>query len=218
LYVGTGNAYHQPAAATTDSILALDARSGRLLAYHQATKGDVWNETKNVAAGPDADFGASPQLLTGPGGRALVGEGQKSGIYWAFDRRTLEPVWHTTVGPGAFIGGILGSTAYDGTRIYGPNTPGGEVWSLTTAGSLAWVSADGGPLHFSPVTVANGVLYSTDMSDLLTARDAATGLVLARLPLGAPSWGGVAVAGGYVFAVTGTEGGSGWVVAYRARQ
>jgi outer membrane protein assembly factor BamB len=50
LYVGTGNAYHPPAAATTDSLLALDARTGRLLAHHQATAGDVWNETHNIAA------------------------------------------------------------------------------------------------------------------------------------------------------------------------
>jgi outer membrane protein assembly factor BamB len=65
--------------------------------------------------------------------------------------------------------------------------------------------------------VANGVVYSTDMSGLLTARDASTGIPLAHLPLGGPSWGGVAVAGGYVFAVTGTQGGSGYVVAFRPR-
>jgi outer membrane protein assembly factor BamB len=67
------------------------------------------------------------------------------------------------------------------------------------------------------VSVANGVVYSTDMSGLLTARDASTGVVLARLPLGGASWGGVSIAGGYVFAVTGIEGGSGYVVAYRPR-
>jgi hypothetical protein len=42
-------------------------------------------------------------------------------------------------------------------------------------------------------------------------------VVIARLPIGGPSWGGVAIAGGYVFAVTGIEGSSGWVVAYRPR-
>jgi hypothetical protein len=39
--------------------------------------------------------------------------------------------------------------------------------------------------------------------------------VLAKLPLGAPAWGGVSIARGTVFAVTGMQGDSGSVVAYR---
>ena len=215
LYIGTGNAYHAPAAPTTDAMVALSTRTGRIVAHRQVTAGDVWNETSNITAGPDADFGASPQLIRSPQGALLVGDGQKSGTYWAFARRGLKPAWNTTIGPGAFIGGVVGSTAYDGTRIYGPNTPAGEIWGLGTDGRLAWVSSDGGPLHFGPVSVANGVVYSSDMDGVLTARDAGTGVALAHLPLGGPSWGGVAIAGGYVFAVTGIEGSSGWVVAYR---
>jgi polyvinyl alcohol dehydrogenase (cytochrome) len=218
LYVGTGNAYHKPAADTTDAVLALDARSGRIVAKRQATADDVWNGTEGRANGPDYDFGASVNLVRGAGGRKLVGAGQKSGTYWAFDRRTLAPVWSAMTGPGApSVGGIVGSTASDGRRVYGPDTPAGEVWALDLAGSMAWVSSDAGPLQFSPVSVANGVVYTTDMSTHLTARDAGTGVVLAKLPLGAPSWGGVAIAGGSVFAVTGTQGSGGYVVAYRPR-
>jgi polyvinyl alcohol dehydrogenase (cytochrome) len=88
LYVGTGNAYHEPAADTTDAILALDARSGRIVDHFQATPNDVWNGTTNFFTGPDHDFGASPNLFTGRNGRKLVGEGQKSGAYWAVDRAT----------------------------------------------------------------------------------------------------------------------------------
>jgi polyvinyl alcohol dehydrogenase (cytochrome) len=217
LYVGTGNAYHAPSASTTDSILALDARRGRVRAHFQATAGDVWNATEGAANGPDADFGSSPNLIAGPHGEGLVGVGQKSGTYWAVDRRTLKPAWSAVVGAGSQVGGIVGSTAYDGTRIYGPDTPGGEVWALSRAGQQSWASSDGGPLHFSPISAANGVVYSTDMSGHLTARDAGTGVVLAKLPLGSPSWGGVAVAGGSVFAVTGSQTGSGWIVSYRVR-
>ena len=218
LYVGTGNAYHAPAADTTDAVLALDARTGTIVGHRQATAGDVWNGTEGRANGPDYDFGASLNLVQAGDGRKLVGAGQKSGVYWTFDRSTLEPVWSATTGAGVpSVGGIVGSTASDGHRIYGPDTPGGEVWALDLAGNGAWVSTDGGPLHFSPVSVANGVVYSTDMSGHLTARDATTGVVLAKLPLGAPSWGGVAIAGGYVFAVTGTQNTSGYVVAYRPR-
>jgi polyvinyl alcohol dehydrogenase (cytochrome) len=215
LYVGTGNAYHEPAADTTDAMLALDARSGRILDHFQATPNDVWNGTTNLFTGPDHDFGASANLFAAPDGRLLVGEGQKSGTYWAVDRATMEPTWEAFTGPGSFVGGIIGSTAYDGQRIYGPDTLGGEIWALDRAGSTTWVSSDGDPAHFGPVSTANGVVYSTGSNGLLTAREASTGIVLARLPLGAPSWGGVSIDGGSVFAVTGTQGDSGFVVAYR---
>jgi polyvinyl alcohol dehydrogenase (cytochrome) len=217
LYVGTGNAYHAPAAPTTDSIVELNTRNGRIVTHWQGTGNDVWNETKNVAAGPDYDFGSSPQLIRGPSGMFLVGAGQKSGKYWALRRRSLRPVWTSTIGPGAFTGGIVGSTGYDGQQIYGPNTPAGEIWSLGRSGKLAWMSSDGGPLQFGPVSVANGVVYSADMDGVLTARDSGSGTPIAHLPLGAPSWGGVSIVGDYVFAVTGIEGSSGWVVAYRPR-
>jgi len=216
LFAGTGNAYSGEAADTTDAVIALDVRTGELLRHFQATAGDVFTTTSGGAAGPDYDFGASPQLITGPSGQKLVGEGQKSGTYWALDRATLAPAWSTPTGPGSALGGIIGSTAYDGTRIYGPDTPAGEQWALGLDGTPAWVSADGGPLHWSATAVANGVVYTTDMSGVLTAREASTGAVLLKLPLGAPSWGGVSVAGGYVFAVTGTQGDSGYVVGYRA--
>jgi polyvinyl alcohol dehydrogenase (cytochrome) len=218
LYVGTGNAYHAPAADTTDSVLSLDARSGQIVAKAQATADDVWNATEGAAGGPDYDFGASPNLFAAPDGRKLVGAGQKSGAYWAFDSATMKPVWTATTGPGApVVGGIVGSTATDGHRIYGPDTPAGEIWALGTDGSPAWVSSDGGPIGFGAVSSGNGVVWSTGLSATLTGRDAATGAIVAKLPLGAPSWGGVALAGGSVFAVTGAQGSSGWVVAYRPR-
>lgn len=214
LFVGTGNAYHPPADSTTDSILALDARTGAIAAHLQATGGDVWNASGG--GGPDYDFGASPNLFEGPHGEPLVGAGQKSGAYWALDRSTLHPVWTASVGAGTpVVGGIVGSTATDGQRIYGPDTTAGEIWALGTDGRLAWLSSDGGPLQFAAVSTGNGVVYNTDMSGTLTAREASTGAPLAKLPIGAPSWGGVALAGGSVFAVTGTQGSGGWVVAYR---
>jgi polyvinyl alcohol dehydrogenase (cytochrome) len=220
VYVGTGNAYHEPAAKTTDSIVALRLKDGRVLRHFQATAGDVWNGTDNrTGAGPDHDFGASLNLMRDPANHALIGAGQKSGVYWAFDRRTLKPVWNvTTAPPGTFVGGIVGSTAYDGKRVYGPDTPSGEIWAVDAgAGSLAWASSDGDPLHFGPVATGNGIVYSSDMGGNLTARESGTGAVLAKLPLGSPTWGGVSLAGGYVFAVTGTQGTTGYIVAYRPR-
>jgi polyvinyl alcohol dehydrogenase (cytochrome) len=215
VYIGTGNAYHAPAAETTDAMLAFDARTGRIVDHFQATPNDVWNATTNPLTGPDHDFGASPNLFTGPDGRKLVGEGQKSGIYWAIDRATMDEAWSAFTGPGGVIGGILGSTAHDGQRLYGPDSLGGELWALDRAGKTQWISSDGDALHLGAVSTANGVVYGNDMNGFLNARDAATGIVLAKRPLGGPSWGGVAIDGGTVFTVTGIQGDSGFVVAYR---
>jgi polyvinyl alcohol dehydrogenase (cytochrome) len=213
LFVGTGNAYTGQAAPTTDSVLELNARTGATLAHFQATAGDVFSPSS--LTGPDFDFGASPNLIAA-GARKLVGEGQKSGTYWALDRSTMKAVWSRDVGPGSAAGGIIGSTAYDGSRIYGPITPGGEQWALSADGGVDWASADGGPLHFSPTSVANGIVYTADDSGFLTLRDASSGAIVDKVPLGGMTYGGVAIAGGYVFAAVGTQSSSGYVVAYRA--
>ncbi|MFL5883989.1 MAG: PQQ-binding-like beta-propeller repeat protein [Thermoleophilaceae bacterium] len=203
LYVGTGNAYHAPAADTTDAMLVLDSADGRILGHFQTTPDDVW-EMNHPTEGPDADFGASPNLLTGPDGRQLVGEGNKSGLYWGLDRATMKPVWKTSVGPGSGVGGVLASTAFDGTRLYGDDTVSGQVWALGRDGSMQWENTDGGAPMFAPVAIGHGVLYSVSPAGLLTARDASSGSTLAKLPLGQPSFGGMSVVGGAVYVATGT--------------
>src|SRR3954447_8571602 len=170
LYVGTGNAYHDPAADTTDAMLVLSAGTGEMLGHFQATPDDVW-ELNSPTSGPDADFGASVNLMTGADGKPLVGEGSKSGTYWALDPTSMKPAWSTMVGPGSSVGGILASTAYDGARIYGTDSINGQIWALGRDGSEQWSSSDGGSAEFSPVAVANGVLYSASSTGLLTARD-----------------------------------------------
>ena len=211
LYVGTGNAYHAPAANTTDAVLALDSATGAIVATFQATPGDV----SFNGSGLDADIGASPNLFTGPGGQELVGEGDKAGNYWALDAGTLTLAWKTNVGPGGPLGGILGSSAWDGSDLYGPESQQTETWSLTPGGASRWTVTDGGEDHLGPVAVANGVVYSTDNQGDLTARSTADGSLLARVALGAPSWGGVSVSGGTVFAAVGTGGPDGSVRAFR---
>jgi polyvinyl alcohol dehydrogenase (cytochrome) len=203
LYVGTGNAYHDPAADTTDAMLVLSASSGRILGHFQATAGDVW-EASNPTGGPDADFGSSANLFPGPGGRQLVGEGQKNGIYWALDRATMKPVWKTTVGPGGPADRGIGSTAYDGKQVYGSDSSDSQVFSLAPGdGSMPWNSVDGGTAHITPVAVANGVVYSAASHGMLAARDAATGNILSQMPIGGPTFGGISVVGRAVYVAVG---------------
>jgi polyvinyl alcohol dehydrogenase (cytochrome) len=215
LFVGTGNAYVAPAAGTTDSMVELDATTGAMLNSWQETAGDVFSP--NSLSGQDFDFGSSANLITTSTGQQLVGQGSKSGTYWALDRSSMTPVWHQNVGPGSAVGGIIGSTAYDGKQVYGPITPAGEQWALSAdSGSVAWASSDGDELHWSPTSVANGVVYTPGQDGVLTLRDAATGATVGKVPLPGMTYGGVAIAGGYVFAAVGTQSSSGYIAAYRA--
>jgi outer membrane protein assembly factor BamB len=201
LYVGTGNNYHQPTTDTENAIVALDTGSGAIVGKYQATPNDAF--AADNPTGPDADFGASPNLFDGPDGRHLVGEGQKSGVYWALDRATMQPVWQTTVGPPGILGGILGSTAVDGARIYGTDTLDGQVFALGLDGSPSWESPDTAG-HLSPASIAHAVLYTTDPNGTLNARDPASGSILAKLPLDGPTFGGVSAAGAALFVAVGT--------------
>jgi polyvinyl alcohol dehydrogenase (cytochrome) len=187
----------------------------------------------------DLDFGASPNLMTDSAGRTIVGAGQKSGVYHAVDTETMDGVWKTTLGIPSGVGGIVGSTAYDGESIYGPVTVPGYLWSLEKeTGTPRWVSPVGDGVHWgNPVSVANDVAYTTDLKGFLNAYDTATGAPILHRPMqadtaqntgadsfdGSFSWGGVSIARNTVFASTGVAFGgqkgsyfpSGSIIAYK---
>jgi polyvinyl alcohol dehydrogenase (cytochrome) len=93
LYVATGNSYSNPAADTSDAIVAFDLRTGQMLWHRQATSNDSYVEACYGAdktncpedRGPDYDFGQSPILASLRDGRRMLVIGQKSGIVHAFD-------------------------------------------------------------------------------------------------------------------------------------
>jgi outer membrane protein assembly factor BamB len=173
----------------------------------------------------DLDFGASPNLIAGPDGQKLVGAGQKSGVYHIFDAHTMKPVRSQIVGPPSAVGGIVGSTAYDGQSVYGPITAPGYLWSISAAdASLRWIAPVGDGAHWGPpVAVANGVVYSVDLTGYLDAYDARSGVLLTKRPLAfggskpaSLAWGGVSVARNTVYASVGIGSlGDGFVVAFR---
>jgi polyvinyl alcohol dehydrogenase (cytochrome) len=175
----------------------------------------------------DLDFGASPNLFVDSAGHKLVGAGQKSGIYHAFDASTMAGAWTSLLGPPSLVGGIVGSTAYDGSALYGPVTEGGYQWSITKdTGSVRWVSPTLDGTHYANATaLANGIVYSVDLKGFLDAQDARNGAPLLHFPLAAGwgtganpvlSWGGVSVARNSVFAAVGVSGlENGFVVAFR---
>jgi outer membrane protein assembly factor BamB/plastocyanin len=172
----------------------------------------------------DMDFGASPNLFT-VDGRQVVGEGQKSGVYHVADRKTMQGVWKQILGPPSQVGGIVGSTAYDGRGVYGPVTVPGYVWAVNPkTGAPRWFGPIADTLHYGPpVASANGAVYSVDLSGFLDVFEARSGALIAKRPLAVGgsgpesfTFGGVSVARNTIYAAVGTIGlGEGFVVAFR---
>jgi polyvinyl alcohol dehydrogenase (cytochrome) len=151
LYVGTGDAYTAPAAKTTDSIVALDLDTGKVLWSVQDLAGDAWvvsciqgrgsSENCPKNAGPDFDFGASPILRALPNGKTILVAGQKSGIIWAHDPDHRGAVtWKTSVAsqrPGPQGQVNFGGSADDRNAYFGLNS-GGIVALGLTNGERLW--------------------------------------------------------------------------------
>jgi len=111
--------------------------------------------------------------------------------------------------------------------VYGPITVGGYLWSLDArSGNWRWLAPVGDGAHYgNPVAVANGVVYTVDLTGFLDGYDAATGIPLLRRPLmlgsgigmsPSLSWGGVSVARNTVYASVGISSlSNGFIVADR---
>ena len=215
-----------------DSVIALDLVTGAIKWDTRALPFDAWTvaclfdpESDNCTspAGPDLDFGEGPALFTVNDGRGkpreLLGAGQKSGQYWAFDPDTGVVEWVTKAGPGGVLGGLIWGSAVDGERIYTANANAGHspwnlvgganidygFWSALDAatGEILWQTPDPipGNVNQGPVTVANGVVYacSLDVDGHMYAMDAASGEVLWSFTSGGSCNAGAAVVNGTVY-------------------
>jgi polyvinyl alcohol dehydrogenase (cytochrome) len=126
LYITTGDNYSYPATATSDAVMALDLKTGRIIWSRQTTPSDVFNSScgshgANCPAdnGPDFDFGSSAMLLRAPDGREILVAGQKSGLVYAFDPANKgKLLWQTRVGKGGTNGGVQWGMASDGRNVY----------------------------------------------------------------------------------------------------
>ena len=131
IYVTTGDNYSEPTSKMSDSFVAMDADSGKILWSRQMTANDAYNAACRLpdktncpdVDGPDFDFGASPILVTLANGKRLVVAGQKSGLVHALDPdQGGELVWSTRVGIGGTMGGVQWGSAADGQNVYVANS------------------------------------------------------------------------------------------------
>jgi polyvinyl alcohol dehydrogenase (cytochrome) len=209
VFYGTGNNF-TGTSGDHDSVIALDVDTGALRWKQQITHPDAWTvgcirptieHCAGMADGTnvDWDFGSSPNVFT-VGGRTLVGIGQKSGFYHAFDATTGQIVWQRQLSYAQHnggSGGILWGSASDGRRLYvatwlgkpgtlfGLNPATGEVlWrtpnpvdGCTTGGAAA--HSDACTLaNMSAVTATPGLVYEGGMDGKMRIYRAEDGEIL----------------------------------------
>lgn len=197
LYVGTGDAYTQPAAATTDAIIAMDLDTGKILWVAQDTPNDAWLSGCNGATkpetcpedlGPDHDFGSPPMLKTLADGRQLLIAGQKSGNVWAHDPDQKGKVlWRTPLVANTteFGGKIIWGGAADNDTGYFGLGPGGIGAVQLRTGERKWFTElkpspamATHPGQDGPLTAIPGVVFSGGWDGVLRALSSETGKVI----------------------------------------
>jgi polyvinyl alcohol dehydrogenase (cytochrome) len=181
VYVATGNAYTEPAANTSDAVIAFDLNTGKRLWARQVMADDAYvrdcpgkyrpnvpkdnkSETCPDDLGPDMDFGNAP-ILRDVGGRSLIVIGQKDGHAWALDPdKEGAVVWSRQVGLGLETGGgaIMWGSAADDRFGYFPVTRTAQPLGLAavrlTDGTIAWRASppEGGA---APVSAIPGAVF-----------------------------------------------------------
>jgi len=126
LYITTGDNYSHPATATSDAIMALDLKSGKIIWSQQTTPKDVYNSSCGARgancpeeAGPDYDFGSSAILVKTAAGKDVLVAGQKSGVVYALDPDAKgKMLWQARAGKGGTNGGVQWGMASDGRNVY----------------------------------------------------------------------------------------------------
>jgi len=193
LYIATGDAYTEPAPATTDAVMALDLKSGKVLWSMQDLPNDAWivgcpspdNANCPKQMGPDFDFGAATILANLPGGKRVLLAGQKSGIIWAHDpdaRGVL--LWKTGVSRSKADprGEIVWGGAADTTNVYYGLTSGGVVAVRVTDGTKVWLTPinGSGKLPGTPgaVTAIPGAVFSGGLDGVIRALSPEDGSVV----------------------------------------
>jgi len=158
LYVTTGDNYSHPATKTSDAIVALQIKTGKIVWSQQTLPSDVYNSAcadktaPNCPAnsGPDFDFGSSALLVHTPEGKEMLVAGQKSGVVYALDPAQKGKIlWQKRVGKGGVNGGVQWGMASDGQKVYAATgdsmkVPGGSGASLV--GNANYDPAAGGGL------------------------------------------------------------------------
>lgn len=196
VYFGTGEATNEPAPKTTDAVLAVDIKTGKLLWSYQGYAGDAYiigcsgtNKTENCPqnVGPDADIGSNTVLKTVEGGKRMLVAAMKDGTVFALDPDQKGKVlWKTNVAvnPQMPMSGVSFGASADDKNAYFGLSGGGVVAVQLQTGEKLWFNAmppppgRGRPGNSAAVTVIPGAVFSAARSGMLYALSAADGHTL----------------------------------------
>jgi polyvinyl alcohol dehydrogenase (cytochrome) len=196
VYFGTGEATNEPAPKTTDALLAVDIKSGKLRWSYQGHANDAYiigcsgtNKTENCPkdVGPDSDIGSSVILKTLGAGKRMLVAAMKDGTVFALDPdKKGALLWKTNVAVNPEMpmsGVIFGGAADDQMAFYGLS--GGGVVAVRLAnGEKAWYNplpppaGRGRSRNSAAVSAIPGVVFSGARSGLLYALSTTDGHVL----------------------------------------
>ena len=169
LYITTGDNYSAPTTATSDAVMALQIKTGKILWTQQTYSNDAYtsacrDQGANCPAedGPDYDFGSSAIMVHTTAGRDLLIAGQKSGMVYGLDPEQHGKIlWQTRVGKGGRNGGVQWGMTSDANAVYAAvsdmagtlnfNGPvGGANFDPTQGGGLTALRVeDGSQIWFS---------------------------------------------------------------------
>jgi len=200
IYIGTGDAYTEPAAKASDSVMALNLDTGKILWVFQDTRHDAWMDdcgpgvgTDNCPKdiGPDWDYSSSPILRALPNGRQIVVAAAKSGNVVALDPdRKGAKLWETQLAekaPDARGLIVFGGTADPQAAYYALNQVGKLVAVDLVTGERRWTTPlDSPDIPGHPnlvggsaaVTAIPGVLFAGGWDGVLRALSTANGQII----------------------------------------
>jgi polyvinyl alcohol dehydrogenase (cytochrome) len=156
MFVTTGDNYSHPPTATSDAVMALELKTGRILWTQQTYPNDAYASACQVKGpncpeedGPDYDFGSSALLIHTAQGRDILAAGQKSGMVYALDPDNKGKIlWQVRVGKGGLNGGVQWGMASDGEKLYAATSDG-----VRLAGGL---SSSAGPIGLATFDAEKG--------------------------------------------------------------
>lgn len=217
LYFTTGNEYTNPGSPYSDSIIALELDTGKLVWSYKAKAKDMWNAnclSKPDGCDEDYDFGTIPISFKGPKGKQLIGAGAKSGWFYALDPKDGKEVWKTEVGPGGLLGGIEFGASTDGERVYvgiSNHPKQGSVSALDGAtGRIIWqTKSPDGKSNFGPITVtgtgSDKLVWAGSSGNFIRAYDAKDGKIVWEFDTGGAVGGGPTVVDGVLYIGSGYQ-------------
>ncbi len=191
IYVSTGNAFTEPAAKTSDAIVAFDMATGKMLWWYQGVENDASpqgcggrgpkGEQCPENPGPDWDIANSPILKTLANGKRVLVAAHKGGTAVAIDPDNKGALlWKADLTDGARASAqIMWGGAADGQNVYYPLQTGAVAALRLADGKQAWIAhidpaqpeGGGRPRRglVAAVTLINGVVFAGGWDGVLHA-------------------------------------------------